>query len=98
MNDYVQRTLSYSNEKGDPEQVGDLDVLTWQQSVIVLGEPGMGKTYLLRWISDASGWTLRSAASFAAHPDPARLVSKGERIVIDGLDELSAAQVTNSSG
>ena len=61
MNDYVQRTLSYSNEKGDPEQVGDLDVLTWQQSVIVLGEPGMGKTYLLRWISDASGWTLRSA-------------------------------------
>jgi hypothetical protein len=92
MNDYVRRTLTYTNEQGDLQQVRDVDLLAWQQPVIVLGEPGMGKTYLLRRIADESGWTLRSAASFVAHPDPAKLISKGERIVIDGLDELSAAQ------
>lgn len=92
MNDYVGRTLSYLSDKGEIEQIDDGALTLLDRPMIILGEPGMGKTYLLRQIAQEPGWGFRSAASFVAHPDPASLVPTGHRLVIDGLDELSAAQ------
>lgn len=92
MSDYVQRTLRYTNDHGDPAQINDLDVLDWAEPIVVLGEPGMGKTWLMRRLAKERDWTFRSAASFVAHPSPASLVPTSRGLVIDGLDELSAAQ------
>lgn len=91
MSDYVRRTLTYLTDKGTITSVGEAEILSWTGPLIVLGEPGMGKTELLRQIAKQPGWTFRSAAGFVAHPAPANLVPTGQRIVIDGLDELSAA-------
>ncbi len=55
----------------------------------------MGKTRLLRRLEDLYGWTFRSAASFVAHPEPTKLVAGGQRVIIDGLDELAATQETD---
>jgi hypothetical protein len=92
MQAYVQRTLTYTNDKGTQERINDLELIAVPEPVIVLGEPGLGKTCLLRQLAKQPGWVLRSAASFVAHPNPAALVSAGSKLVIDGLDELSAAQ------
>jgi hypothetical protein len=89
---YIRRTLTYINERSELQQISDLDLTAFVEPMVILGEPGMGKTYLLRQLSQRPGWTFRSAASFVSHPDPAALALPGTRLVIDGLDELSAAQ------
>lgn len=92
MSDYIRRTLTCRNQRGELEQIDDLDIIESVGPVIVLGEPGMGKTRLMQQIACEPDWAFRSAASFVAHPDPARLTQDGSRLVIDGLDELPAAQ------
>ena len=82
MNSYVPRTLTYRNDKGD-KRVSDSALLAAIEPIIVLGEPGMGKTRLLQWIENAPGWTFRSAAAFVDHPNPEQLVPDGTKVVID---------------
>jgi hypothetical protein len=89
---HVRRTLTFTNDKGKFERISELDLTAVREPVIVLGEPGMGKTWLLDRIAKLSGGVFRSAASFVSHPNPASLVTAGKKLVIDGLDELSAAQ------
>lgn len=91
MSDYVHRTLTYYNSD-EMEQISDISVLEISEPVIILGEPGLGKTRLLRWLAEHAGWEFRSVQAFVNHPDPQRIIPTGTRIVIDGLDELSAAQ------
>jgi hypothetical protein len=89
---HVRRTLTFTNDKGKFERISELDLTAVREPVIILGEPGMGKTWLLDRIAKLSGGVFRSAASFVSHPNPAALVTAGKKLVIDGLDELSAAQ------
>jgi hypothetical protein len=91
MNAYLPRTLTF-NRLGKQERIDELEILGLDGPAIVLGEPGMGKTRLLRRLAEEAGTIFRSAASFVAHPDPASLVPTGVTLIIDGLDELSAAQ------
>jgi hypothetical protein len=91
MDDYVSRTLTYLTNNGSIERVVDVDLHNLGRALVILGEPGMGKTWLLRRLASHIGYSFRSAASFVAHPTPAHLVSQGDTIVIDGLDELAAA-------
>jgi hypothetical protein len=95
MDEYVGRTLTYLNEKGEVARIEETDLASIKRPLIILGEPGMGKTRLLRHLEDVYGWTFRSAASFVAHPEPTKLVATGRRVIIDGLDELAAAQETD---
>lgn len=90
--DYVERRLSYQDARGETQSVVDAEIARFGQPVVVLGEPGMGKTRLLQRRGAEPGWAFRSARAFVARPEPARLVPEGAGIVIDGLDELSAAQ------
>jgi hypothetical protein len=92
MDEYVTRTLTYQNNRGEISQLDDDALANLDRPLIILGEPGMGKTRLLARLAEKHEWPLRSAATFVEHPDPARLLRIGQKFVIDGLDELSAAQ------
>jgi hypothetical protein len=92
MDEYVTRTLTYRDDKGEISQLDDDALAKLDRPLVILGEPGMGKTRLLERLAEKHDWPLRSAASFVSHPNPARLRKAGGKIVIDGLDELSAAQ------
>jgi hypothetical protein len=92
MDEYIGRTLTYLTDKGELARIEDTQLFGFDRPLIILGEPGMGKTRLLRHLEKAHGWAFRSAAGFVAHPNPAQMVPPGQRLVIDGLDELSAAQ------
>ncbi|MFP5459767.1 MAG: hypothetical protein ACLGG7_13610, partial [Bacteriovoracia bacterium] len=92
MNYYLSRRLTYQDETGNQVPVFDLDIDNMSMPLIVLGEPGIGKSSILEWLSKRHGWKMCHARSFVEHPYPARLVPPGGRLIIDGLDELSAAR------
>jgi len=92
MDNFVSRTLTFINSKGAQEHITEQNLPTLSGPVVILGEPGSGKTWLLRLVADHCGAQFRSAASFVVHPDPAKLAAGSTPLVIDGLDELAAAR------
>ncbi len=88
---YVPRTLSYQSAEGIRVHFEEAAIASWPTPVVLLGEPGMGKTRLLERLADSPGWVFRSARALVDHPEPRNLVSGGEGLIIDGLDELAAA-------
>lgn len=85
----LPRTLWYETIDGVVSLV-QADLPGRTEPIIVLGEPGMGKTELLRWLGDQPGSAyctarqLRNAGSNARH-----LLGNERTLVIDALDELS---------
>jgi hypothetical protein len=92
MSHYLHRTLRFIDDEGRSQFIGDTELSEARTPIVILGEPGMGKTELLRYLADQPGCVFRSAASFVNHPNPAALLRSGATLLIDGLDELSAAQ------
>jgi len=85
---HIERKLWY-DDNGRVTTSQD-EVLQRSEPLIVLGEAGMGKTSLLRWIARSPGYVLCAARSFITHPDPQRFLSSFEVLVIDAIDEVSA--------
>ena len=92
MDPYVRRTLHFIDDNGKTRRIDETELATTRKPVVILAEPGMGKTWLLRRLAKLPNHVFRSAASFVAHPRPADLAPAGATLLIDGLDELSAAQ------
>lgn len=67
-------------------------LLSRSEPLVVLGEPGMGKTELLDWLGLQPNMVAKTARAFLRDTNPAALVSDGQTLVIDGLDEVAAAQ------
>ena len=57
--------------------------------VAVLGDPGMGKTTLLRRLGQGKGMTYVHAADLLLADDPGTLIPEDARPVVDGLDEIA---------
>ncbi len=96
MVNYLSRTLTYINEKGETMSLNDDEILALGRSVVILGEPGMGKSWLLEQLAATSEWRLISAARFVAHPAPEKLVPAHGSLIIDGLDQLMASQESDA--
>jgi MoxR-like ATPase len=79
---YLPRTLTYFDGSGRSHTINEADVASLDRPIVVLGEPGMGKTELLRQISYLTNSTFRSATSFVSHPRPRDLVSPGDLLII----------------
>lgn len=61
-----------------------------REPIVVLGEPGMGKTKLLKELSAKDGNVFCRAQQLINKPRPKTLLGDNERLVIDALDEVSA--------
>ena len=57
--------------------------------VVVLGDPGMGKTTLLRGLCGRADMTYVHAAALVRSEDPASLIPEDALPVVDGLDEIA---------
>ena len=61
-----------------------------REPLIILGEPGMGKTELLRWLGEKPGYAYCTARQLKnVRPAPSRLLGNATTLVVDALDELS---------
>ncbi|MGP9820952.1 hypothetical protein ACTZWW_13130 [Salinarimonas sp. NSM] len=90
MHAFIPRRLAYT-ENGERKEIADTEVLGLGGPVIVLGEPGMGKTELLKQLAEQAGTGVRRAGVFARMNAPAR-VRSNVPLVIDGVDQVASAQ------
>lgn len=60
------------------------------EPLVILGEAGMGKSYLLDWFATLSGYKLCTARQLINRFDPKSLLGDAKVLVIDGLDEVSS--------
>lgn len=84
---YVARRLSYLDDHGQLQVINEATLLARPEPIVVLGEPGTGKTELLRHLAEQAGAPLVTAASFIRRSRPTASV---EPLIIDALDEASA--------
>jgi hypothetical protein len=88
---YVERQLSYYDATdGRRITVPQARLIAWTTPVIILGEPGMGKSGLLKALAFRDPkFELVSATALKRRRVP---VAPGKVLLIDGLDELPGAQ------
>jgi hypothetical protein len=87
---YVKRRLWYHAPTSEREQLDEDDLLSRIEPLVILGEPGMGKSKLLQNLAEAAGLPWCTARRLINRPDPRSLVGDRPPIVIDGLDEVAA--------
>lgn len=66
------------------------DLLKRTESLVILGEAGMGKTHLLDWLASTPGYSHCTARQLINRYDPNTLLSDAQILVIDALDEVSS--------
>ncbi|MES0090096.1 hypothetical protein [Mesorhizobium sp. M0030] len=86
---YLRRRLWYVDKDGQHWLEQD-DLLTHAGPVIVLGEPGMGKTELLKALGSKDGHAFCRATKLINRFRPETLMGNAKRLVIDALDEVAA--------
>jgi hypothetical protein len=91
--DYIRRTLTYTDAEGVLHTIDQRDLTVDGAPLVVLGEPGMGKTWLLRDLAaDTDRFVFKTAKSFVRQAEPARLLRTGQTLVIDAVDEIPASR------
>jgi len=85
----LPRTLWHETMDGYAS-LAQAELIDRTEPLIILGEPGMGKTELLRWLGDQPGYAYSTARQLRnAGSGARRLLGNARVLVIDALDELS---------
>lgn len=87
---YFPRHLHLTDRNGEIRYVDESMMLATEGAKIVLGEPGMGKSELMREAGRRLDAQVISAVRFMVSRNPAELVVSGKPLLIDGLDEAMA--------
>jgi len=79
--------------EGKPVVIDQTAICDLAGPVIILGDPGLGKSVLAQEIGRQAGFVYVRASSFVRNAKLERLTPNGECLVIDGLDEIASATV-----
>jgi hypothetical protein len=84
---YISRRISVTNQHGDEIEYTDADFFCINAPLIILGEPGAGKSELLRFASEQLGAQPYNASTVEAEP---AFDEQTTVIIVDGIDEITA--------
>ena len=87
----IERTLTHEQQDGGQSVIRQKEIVSFRDPIVVLGDPGMGKTVLTKWLGEQPGMKYVGAGTFVRTVNPDTLVAETERVVIDGLDEIASA-------
>jgi len=87
---YLNRKLLIENNERETVRSSDHELLQLDGPAIILGEPGMGKTQLMRYLGKLANVEPVSAIRFMNAKDPLALLQPNRPLIIDGLDEAMA--------
>ncbi len=89
---YVPRNLSWIDETGEKHLISEDDLLTnFTRPIVILDEPGMGKTSLMEKLGESPDWQYFRATTFLRRQDNS--IQEGSQLIIDGLDEVAAMEI-----
>jgi len=86
----TERRLVRFDSGGECEVVDPDSLESNVDPVAILGDPGMGKTTLLRGLCERADMTYVHAAALVRAEDPASLIPEDALPVVDGLDETAS--------
>ena len=86
---YVPRRLR-TRLAGKDHLIGDTEIMELGLPLVILGDPGMGKTWLTEYLAETSGGIRVTAGTFVRVPSAA-LPSDSRLVIIDGLDEIATS-------
>ncbi|MFG1281554.1 NACHT domain-containing protein [Xanthobacter autotrophicus] len=84
---YFPRRLKFADASIRDDRIDESGLLAFAGNKIVLGEPGMGKSALMRELGRRLDIEPVTAVRFINSRNPAKLVPAGKPLLIDGLDE-----------
>lgn len=84
---YISRRISVTNQHGEEIEYTDTDFFCINAPLIILGEPGAGKSELLRFASEQLGAQTYNASTIEAGP---AFDEQTPVIIVDGIDEITA--------
>ena len=87
----IERTLTHEQQDGGQTVIRQDGILSFREPVVILGDPGLGKTVLTQWLGEQPGTKFVRAGTFVRAANPSNSVAGTERIVVDGLDEFASA-------
>ena len=90
-NKHVSRSLSWIDEKGEEHLLSEKELLTDSTyPIVILGEPGMGKTSLMQKLGALPNRKHFRATTFLRQQD--KSIQEDLQLIIDGLDEVAARE------
>ena len=87
----IERTLTREQQEGGQSIVRQDGILSFNGPVVILGDPGLGKTVLAQWLGEQPGMKYVRADSFVRKVNHDIPIAGAERVVVDGLDEIASA-------
>ncbi|MGY2279145.1 NACHT domain-containing protein [Pseudomonas monsensis] len=87
---YFPRYLRVQRDDTQDQKIDEQALIELPGPKVVLGEPGMGKSELIREIGRRLNIKPVTATHFMNHPNPQKLIRTGKLVLIDGLDEAMA--------
>ena len=87
----ISRSLTYDDERQQQRVIGQEDIAAIADPVVILGDPGMGKSVLTRSLGERPDMTHCPAGRFVRTARPEALIAQGETIIVDGLDEIASS-------
>jgi len=89
---YIPRTLIAWKGSNEEKTIAEDDIASLGRVVVLLGEPGIGKTELTVQLESLLGATRVAAGTFWRSAEPSNYKAMaGSPLIIDGLDEISAS-------
>ncbi|MDE0347215.1 MAG: hypothetical protein OXI66_15760, partial [Boseongicola sp.] len=88
----IDRILTCDDVQGETKRIRQDEVAAIPQPIVILGDPGLGKTELAEALGSQPGLVCVQAGSFTRGAQPRSSIGEGVRIVIDGLDEIASVE------
>ncbi|WP_372095045.1 NACHT domain-containing NTPase [Tistrella mobilis] len=89
--EYFSRRLMLE-ANGNPQQIGEADLLTMSGAIVVLGEPGMGKSRLLEELARQTNTRHVTASRFLRAKNARQFASATAPLLIDAVDEVTTSR------
>ena len=87
----IERTLTREQQEGGQSIARQDGILSFTEPVVILGDPGLGKTVLTQWLGEQPGMKYVRAGTFVRKVNPDTPVAGARCVVVDGLDEVASA-------